>query len=51
MLRVCLELGDFLFAMPDAHQGYGFSIGGVAGFDLDKGIISLEVLVTILIAE
>jgi tRNA-splicing ligase RtcB len=27
-------------AMPDAHQGYGFSIGGVAAFDLDKGIIS-----------
>ncbi len=28
------------FVMPDAHQGYGFSIGGVAGFDLEKGIIS-----------
>lgn len=28
------------FAMPDAHMGYGFSIGGVAAFDLDKGIIS-----------
>jgi tRNA-splicing ligase RtcB len=27
-------------AVADAHQGYGFSIGGVAGFDLDKGIIS-----------
>jgi len=27
-------------AMPDAHQGYGFSIGGVAAFDLKKGIIS-----------
>ncbi len=26
--------------MPDAHQGYGFSIGGVAAFDLDTGIIS-----------
>jgi tRNA-splicing ligase RtcB len=26
--------------MPDAHQGYGFSIGGVAAFDLDKGVIS-----------
>jgi tRNA-splicing ligase RtcB len=26
--------------LPDAHQGYGFSIGGVAAFDLDKGIIS-----------
>ena len=27
-------------AMPDAHSGYGFSIGGVAAFDLKKGIIS-----------
>ena len=26
--------------MPDAHQGYGFSIGGVAAFDMDTGIIS-----------
>ncbi len=28
------------FAMPDAHQGYGFPIGGVAAFDLEDGIIS-----------
>jgi tRNA-splicing ligase RtcB len=27
-------------ALSDAHQGYGFSIGGVAAFDLEKGIIS-----------
>src|SRR4030042_2593480 len=27
-------------AMPDAHCGYGFPIGGVAAFDLDSGIIS-----------
>jgi len=27
-------------AVADAHQGYGFPIGGVAVFDLDKGIIS-----------
>lgn len=27
-------------AMPDIHTGYGFSIGGVAAFDLDAGIIS-----------
>jgi len=27
-------------AMPDIHWGYGFPIGGVAAFDLDKGIIS-----------
>ncbi len=26
--------------MPDAHQGYGFPIGGVAAFDIDKGVIS-----------
>jgi len=28
------------YTMPDAHQGYGFPIGGVAAFDLDEGIIS-----------
>jgi tRNA-splicing ligase RtcB (3'-phosphate/5'-hydroxy nucleic acid ligase) len=27
-------------AMPDAHQGYGFPIGGVAAFDADDGVIS-----------
>ncbi|MBI5099043.1 MAG: RtcB family protein [Nitrospirae bacterium] len=27
-------------AMPDIHTGYGFSIGGVAVFDLKEGIIS-----------
>ncbi len=27
-------------ALPDAHQGYGFPIGGVAAFDMDEGIIS-----------
>ena len=27
-------------AMPDAHEGYGFPIGGVAAFDMDEGIIS-----------
>lgn len=26
--------------MPDGHYGYGFPIGGVAAFDLEKGIIS-----------
>lgn len=26
--------------MPDAHQGYGFPIGGVAGFDMKNGCIS-----------
>ena len=28
------------FAMPDIHYGYGFPIGGVAGFDLENGIVS-----------
>jgi tRNA-splicing ligase RtcB len=28
------------YAMPDAHQGYGFPIGGVAAFDMEEGIIS-----------
>ena len=27
-------------AMPDAHSGYGFPIGGVAAFDLEEGVIS-----------
>ena len=26
--------------MPDAHQGYGFSIGGVAAFDAETGLIT-----------
>jgi tRNA-splicing ligase RtcB (3'-phosphate/5'-hydroxy nucleic acid ligase) len=28
------------YAMPDAHSGYGFPIGGVAAFDLDSGVVS-----------
>src|SRR5512136_3489742 len=28
------------YVMPDAHQGYGFPIGGVAAFDMDDGVIS-----------
>jgi tRNA-splicing ligase RtcB (3'-phosphate/5'-hydroxy nucleic acid ligase) len=27
-------------AMPDAHQGYGFCIGGVAAADLQHGVVS-----------
>ncbi|MFH1835244.1 MAG: RtcB family protein [Methanobacteriota archaeon] len=27
-------------AMPDAHYGYGFPIGGVAAFSMDEGVIS-----------
>ena len=28
---------DAAYAMPDAHWGYGFPIGGVAAFDADQG--------------
>ncbi len=29
------------FAMPDAHWGYGFPVGGVAAFDMDQnGVVS-----------
>lgn len=30
----------YSMAMPDAHSGYGFPIGGVAAFDRETGIIS-----------
>ncbi|NOQ38088.1 RNA-splicing ligase RtcB [archaeon] len=30
----------YSYAMPDAHQGYGFSIGGVAAFSVEDGVIS-----------
>lgn len=30
----------YSMAMPDAHVGYGFPIGGVAAFDLQTGVIS-----------
>ncbi|MCQ1534670.1 RtcB family protein [Methanosarcina sp. KYL-1] len=30
----------YSMAMPDAHLGYGFAIGGVAAFDREEGIIS-----------
>jgi len=30
----------YSYAMPDMHRGYGFSIGGVAAFDLEQGIIT-----------
>jgi len=30
----------YSMAMPDAHMGYGFSIGGVAAFDAETGCIS-----------
>ncbi|MFH1182268.1 MAG: RtcB family protein [Candidatus Woesearchaeota archaeon] len=30
----------YSYVMPDAHEGYGFPIGGVAAFDVNEGIIS-----------
>src|SRR3989344_4656162 len=37
----CLQgIVEKSIAMPDAHQGYGFPVGGVAAFDLKKGIVS-----------
>ncbi|WP_440952719.1 RtcB family protein [Methanococcoides sp. FTZ1] len=30
----------YSMAMPDAHLGYGFPIGGVAAFDEEEGVIS-----------
>ncbi len=31
---------EYSLAMPDAHWGYGFPIGGVAAFDPEQGIVS-----------
>jgi len=31
---------EYSMAMPDAHLGYGFPIGGVAAFTEDEGVIS-----------
>jgi tRNA-splicing ligase RtcB len=31
---------DYSLAMPDIHFGYGFSIGGVAAFAVDEGVVS-----------
>ncbi|HUP52470.1 MAG TPA: RtcB family protein, partial [Longimicrobiales bacterium] len=31
---------EAVYAMPDAHEGYGFPVGGVAAFDLSEGVIS-----------
>lgn len=30
----------YSLGMPDAHQGYGFAIGGVAAVDLSEGVVS-----------
>jgi tRNA-splicing ligase RtcB len=31
---------NYSIAMPDAHQGYGFCIGGVAASDSEQGLVS-----------
>jgi len=31
---------DAVYAMPDAHEGYGFPVGGVAAFRASDGVIS-----------
>ena len=31
---------NYSLAMPDAHQGYGFCIGGVAASDSEQGLVS-----------
>jgi tRNA-splicing ligase RtcB len=37
----CLPgIQKYALCMPDGHWGYGFPIGGVAAFDLEKGVIS-----------
>src|SRR3989338_5760453 len=37
----CLPgIQKYSYCMPDWHWGYGFPIGGVAAFDLEKGVIS-----------
>lgn len=37
----CLPgIQKYSYCMPDGHWGYGFPIGGVAAFDLEKGVIS-----------
>jgi tRNA-splicing ligase RtcB len=37
----CLPgISRYALCMPDGHWGYGFPIGGVAAFDVDRGVIS-----------
>ncbi len=47
--KVCVQLANVAtlpgivraaYAMPDAHWGYGFPIGGVAAFDPEEGVVS-----------
>ena len=30
----------YSIALPDAHQGYGFPVGGVAAMDMEEGVVS-----------
>ncbi len=30
----------YSIALPDAHQGYGFPVGGVAAMDIEQGVVS-----------
>ncbi len=30
----------YSIALPDAHQGYGFPVGGVAAMDMESGVVS-----------
>ncbi len=30
----------YSIALPDAHQGYGFPVGGVAAMDMENGVVS-----------
>ncbi|WP_446753021.1 intein-containing RctB family protein [Vulcanisaeta sp. JCM 16161] len=30
----------YSIALPDAHQGYGFPVGGVAAMDMEQGVVS-----------
>ena len=36
---------EHALCMPDGHWGYGFPIGGVAAFDLDRESNAFELLV------
>lgn len=33
-------VSGYVFAMPDAHEGYGFPVGGVAAMQIDDGVVS-----------
>jgi tRNA-splicing ligase RtcB len=33
-------VSGYVYAMPDAHEGYGFPVGGLAAMRIDDGVIS-----------